>query len=251
MPIATLSLRDTMYVVQNFSGFGVAPVAKHYLFDWNNVRVNLNNIAPQGEVHVIAPQNDPAGDTVYLSYFPNEIASVMLPEPPPAGITTFLTDSLDGCTIIVDTITAGGQGVVVYHANAREDGLAPNIAMSNPGLQTNAATARMSGLHAAAQQDYQTRRNLTVQYAVTLAKSDYFGSPELEVRRKVRQHRQNVGFDGGALVIGLASGGRWEFYYQAWGYIEYDRPWFAPKGWKHGKHVKRGDQVYASGRFYP
>jgi hypothetical protein len=252
LPITVDSLREKVYVVGGWGGFNAGQVfGRHHLFDWTTNRVNLNKIVPQDNIEMVMPARDAAGDTVYLSYFDNEIASVMLPEPPPGGITTFLTDSVDGCTIIVDRITAGGQGVVVYHANAKADAPAPEIQRANPTLRTDSSIDRIRGLYQAAQQDYQTHKHLSLQHVVTLARPHYFQSQEFEIRHKVQQHRLNVGFDGGVFIIGFISGTSWEFHYQSWGYIVYDRPWFAPKRWTDEKHVKRPDKIYSSAKFYP
>ena len=115
MPITRDTMAHTPYLFSNFSGFQAPKVGTHTRFAAAAVRTTYVTAPQNSGLELTTFTKDPAGDTIYLSYFTNEISSVRLPNPPPAGVTTFTTDNLSGCKVFVDTI-AGSNDVIVYHA---------------------------------------------------------------------------------------------------------------------------------------
>jgi hypothetical protein len=241
-----------MYRLGNFSGFNVPKLrGEHSLFDGNSVRVKLN-IVPTGDFQMINVASDPNGDTIYLPYFVDEISSVRLPFPAPAGVVRFLTDGLSGCRIYVDEID-GSQDIIAYHANARMYSPPGNLSGTQPAFEPTNAGNHMDGLHARAQGDYRAAPyNLNVQDSADLNKTEYNKNPAAEVLRKNGQGRNNVEFLGGTVVVGFYSAVGWEFYYQTFGGLDYDRPWYAPKRYVDDKqHRGLADMdVLGTGQFY-
>ena len=171
------------------------------------------------------------GNTYYLPYDNNMISSLRLPSPPPAGVALFLTANMSGCKFFVDTI-AGSADLMVYHANARDTGAAPPHAAVN--FQSPAAANELDRLHAAAQADYANAPyNLVLNNVASLAKPQYYAVGALAEQRKAASRQMtymgaahNPEFWGGCSVFGFYNAG-WQFYYQTWGAVEYDRPQIA------------------------
>ena len=202
-------------------------------------------------VKVFAGAGNAVGSAYYLPYDTDKITSLRLPDPPPPGVDFFLTANMSGCRFFVDTI-AGSADVMVYHANARNTSPAPPHSPAD--FQDPLASAELNRLHAAAQGDYALAPyNLVLHNVASLAKATYYGIGALAETRKANAHRRpwvpastpgrtlrvpgppdpvtgqqttvNVApeFWGGCSVFGFYNGG-WEFYYQTWGGVEYDRP---------------------------
>jgi hypothetical protein len=234
-------------MVGNFSGFNVAKTrAEHSIFSWGNVRVNLTE-APTGKITVVNPQKSLTGDTIYLSYFQNEISSVRVPVPAPAGVNKFLTDALSGCMFFVDTIT-GSNDLIVYHSNAKQHSPPGNLSGTHPMTELPAAAALLTALHTRAQGDYP---GLVLNTAGSVNKPVYNLQAQNEVNRKRGQNRTNVEFLGGTIVVGFWTGAAWEFYWQTYGDTEYDRPSNAPLRLVKGTHHGGADiRVMGRGQIY-
>ncbi len=177
-----------------------------------------------------------AGDTYYLPYDNNKISSLRLPDPPPAGVSQFLTANMSGCKFYIDTI-GGSADLMVYHANARAT--APMPDHSPVDSQTLGALNELTRLHTAAQGDYAAAPyNLVLNNVESLEKSEYYGAGALAEQRKTASRTLlmpglvhghpvtmvlNPEFWGGCSIFGFYNAG-WRFYYQTWGAVEYDRP---------------------------
>lgn len=241
-------------MVGNFSGFNVAKTrGVHSIFTWGNVRVNLNE-TPTGKLTIINPQKSTTGDTIYLSYFQNEISSVRLPVPAPAGVTKVLTDALSGCMFFVDSIN-GSNDLIVYHANARMHSPPGNLSGTHPMTELPAAATMLTGLYHAAQGDYQTAPpagpGLVLNGAGSVNKPVYNLQAQNEVNRKNGQGRTSVEFLGGTIVVGFWNGTDWEIYWQTYGDTEYDRPSNAPMRLFKGEHHGGTDtRVIGHGQIY-
>lgn len=260
MAITRTSFATTPYLFIGFSGFTANKNGAHTCFSEGPVRVSHTVTAGAPTPSTVSFSKAPgAGEMVYLSYFTDEISSVRLSSPPPTGVSLFATDNLSGCKVFIDRIT-GSADVIVYHANARMHSPASNQGAVHPARESAAATAHLDGLHAAAQLAYQNAGVPAVNGG-SLNKPTYNANAEARVQRKANQGRTRISnpaeppdpnrlnapeFVGGTVVCGFwvsggAGPGHWEFRYQTWGAIEYQRPRTAPKGWRHGRNVHAGD----------
>lgn len=260
MPITPQTVATTPYLFSAFSGFTVPKAGAHSLFTANPVRTTYNSIPGNGGIEVVTFNKSPnAGDTIYLSYFTDEISSVRLPNPPPAGVTMVTTDNLSGCKVFIDRITRSND-VIFYHANARLHAPISNHGAVHPATESGAATLHLDTLHDDAQLQYQNAGVPAVD-AADLDKPFYNQNADAAIQRKIGQGRVRIPnpteqpdpnrldapeFVGGTVVFGfwIPAGGtpaHWEFYYQTWGTIEYQRPKKAPKGWFKGRKVPAGD----------
>jgi hypothetical protein len=235
------------------------------------------------QLYTLAAAANPLGDTYYLPYDNNKISSLRLPDPPPAGVSFFLTANMSGCKFFIDTI-AGSADLMVYHANARDTSPAP--AHSAVDFQAVAATNELDRLHNAAQGDYAALPyNFVLHNVRSLAKAQYYGVGALAEQRKVASRSLlmpglvgghagtlvlNPEFWGGCSIFGFYNAG-WRFYYQSWGAVEYDRPQIQGKAAKakavatfHWNHLyklskegnrhgldRRYAEVVDQRRFYP
>ncbi|MDX2035926.1 MAG: hypothetical protein SFX72_04690 [Isosphaeraceae bacterium] len=203
-----------------------APPIFHY--DWNRCRVDVVTALQADLTHRTNYQNIGTGDTIYLPYGQGEIHSVYLPTAG-GGPVGFLTAGMSGCRLYFDTVQ-GTHDVVVYHANAI-------------GVGGNAMNAESVALVNALDNQYLAARawwtgppnHLNLVAGPNFNRTVYGTPGVLEEVRKQNQSRQNVAFLGGTTVIGELQGGRWHFYWQTYGSCMYDRPWYAPKGWIHGR----------------
>jgi len=252
MAITAASLAITPYMVGNFSGFTAPKLRAEHTKFAGTERVNLAE-APTGKVTIITPQKDPNGDTIYLSYFQNEISSVRISSPPPAGVDKFLTDSLSGCMVFVDSI-AGTNDLILYHSNAKMHSPPGNFSGTHPSMETGNATTHLTDLHTRAQADYQPTPPLlplVINNVGSINKPTYNQNAQIEVDRKTNMGRNKVEFLGGTIVIGFWTGVVWTFYWQTFGDTEYDRPYYAAKRYTSGKHQDANDtRVLGYGQFY-
>lgn len=242
MPITAFSLAATPYKVGGInvpvSQNAPPPVghagpvkhrAVHTIYPTLSGRIN-HNVAPAavGDARSnIGGAQDNNGDAFFLKYFDDEITSIRLPCPAPAGVVLFVTDNMSGCKFFVDTI-AGSADLVVYHANTHQHTAGPN---ADADFQQPAATAVLNGMHAAAQGDY---AGLVLNNVAQCAMPTYFRAGGTEERRKRQQGRTAGAFNpapgggpkfgGGCTIVGFPSGGSWEFWYQSWGDVDYLRP---------------------------
>src|SRR5262245_34332702 len=264
MAISITSMTRKPHRVPDFSGFDAPKNGSHTIFDWTQVRVALNP-SMLGGVCFLKPQKDAAGDTIYLSYFTNEISSVRLPPRGTAGIEMFLTDNLSGCKIFIDRIQGGAYDghLVVYHANSRQYGPGGHLSDVDrtasafaPGFEPAAAATALDGLHTQAMAHYQAApHNLNLVAAKSLNKPVYNRSAEHKVQRKAVQGRLKIAYYGGTTVIGFLNATGWEFYYHTFGGVEYDRPAgakpaFAKLRGKSGTHQHAKIEVLEMVKFY-
>ena len=267
--ITKAMLKTTPLYFNLFSGFTVAKLrGEHSLFDNPGaLRVDCT-AAPAGGAgtRLVSFAKTGGGDTIYLSYFNNEIASVRLTDPPPAGVTMFTTDNLSGCKFFVDTVN-GSNDVVVYHANARAHSPPSNHGAVNPTLESGTCTTELNRLHTAARADWGLAPHALVLAAGGVVdKPTYNQGATAAVNHKYNMGRTRVPqpndpvdplrqnrpeWAGGTVIFGFYAGG-WRFYYQSWGAVEYRRPKLAPKGWFGHRDVPPATmRLVGYGRIYP
>jgi hypothetical protein len=255
----------------NFSGFVGTKIGAHTIYDPTLVRVSMEAAAPQNGLRLVTITKKPAvGDTIYLSYFANEISSVRLPDPPPAGVNKFSTDNLSGCAVYVDKVGAT-QNLVLYHANARAQSPPSNWGVVRPSYETTVAAQTLTGLHGTAMLDYAAAPyNLPPLVAAgSLNKPLYNHNANQLTQRKRSQGRVRLPqiadqpdparidapeFVGATVVFGFyVIGSGWEIYYQTWGDIEYERPKTAVHANRTmGKEHRANDyRLVQFGRIYP
>lgn len=197
----------------------------HTIYPAALCRINLATTAPtvQSALTVLAGAANVNGDTYYLKYFDDEVTSMRLPCPAPAGVTFFMTDNMSGCRFYVDRIT-GSNDLIVYHVNTHQHSAGP---LADADVQTGAANGVLNAMHNAAQADYAP---LVLNNIAACAMPTYFGAGGMAERRKRLQGRQgtlpgqNPKFLGGCTIVGFPVGNTWEFWYQTWGDVSYTRP---------------------------
>ena len=242
----------------------------HTIFDADHVRVTMSAGAPSANgTCVVTINKDDNGDTVYLSYFANEISSVVLTNPPIAGVTKFTTDNLSGCKVFVDRIGATND-LILYHANARAQSPPANQGAAYPTLQTVNAANTLDNLHTTAQGDYAgAPHNYAALPTVgSIDKPTYNLQAGVLVDRKANQGRYRIPnsaelpdpnrvnrpeFTGGTVVWGFYANNRWEILYQTWGAVEYRRPKTAVGPiLKWGRNERANEfKMVQFGRIYP
>jgi hypothetical protein len=251
MPITANKFKKNPYLVGTFqvpaSVAGNVPIAgpgppppvpavvtkyriKHTIYPTDIARNDLNIALPSGtdaRYRLSGTANIGGGDVIYLKYFDDEVTSVRLPCPAPAGVELFVTDTLTGCKFFVDTI-AGSNDLMVYHANTHQHSAG---AGADCDVQTPAADGLLDNLHQAAQADY-LAHGITLNNLAECAKPTYYGAGGDAERRKRNQARgqgptfqagQAI-FAGGCTIVGIPSGNSWDFYYQVYGTVDYSRP---------------------------
>jgi hypothetical protein len=181
-----------------------------------------------------------AGNTCYLPYGNGTIHSFIVPanrRPAPGAtpIEILLTANVSGCTIFIDVLANGS--LVFYHANST---VQPPPNPNDPTSLAPATQAEMVNMLTAARTDHGITA-LQIQSSYALDKTEYYQALLHEIQRKQGQGRavQANQAVGGCSVAGLWRAGRWEFYYQVIGGLQYSRPLTAPKAWFKGTQVNR------------
>jgi hypothetical protein len=239
MPVTQVSLATTPYRIGSPAGIvaalAAAPVlapgtpAKyrniHTIYPTVAGRITVATAAPtpQMVLTTVAGTHSATGDGIYLKYFDEEITSIRLPCPAPAGMTVFFTDNLSGCKFYVDSIQ-GSNDLIAYHANTHQHTAGGN---ADADVQTPAAAAILDAMHLAAQADYAP---LVLNNVADCNMPTYFGSGGMEERRKALQGRTdplsggNPKFMGLCSIFGFPVGGSWQFWFQTCGDVGYQRP---------------------------
>ncbi len=267
--ITLAMLQNTPLLFANYGGVQLAKLRGEHTLYGNPTAIRVNCTAAATGTNGVSSVTFAAGgggDTIYLSYFTNEISSVRLTDPPPAGVTLFTTDNLSGCKFFVDRIT-GSNDLLVYHANARALSPPSNQGATQPTLETVAATAELNRLHTAAQGDW-TGANVGMILAAggSVDKPHYQMGPGGKVQHKRAMGRTRIPnaaeapdpyrrdereWFGGTVIFGFYNAG-WQFHYQSWGAVEYRRPGKAPKGWFGNRNVQAASMRLAGrGQIYP
>ena len=255
MPLNTAMFAAGAVMLPNFGG-GLTPtvIGAHQIYDPANARCTVATTAIPGSPHVrVTFTGDPAGDTLYLPYQPNEVHSMVLNGLPP-GITGFVTANLSGCRFYIDQITGGG--LVVYHANIQLTGGGVNPMLA--ATETPGQALQLDALVGTARAYYQgPPHTLTLTPAATLGSPVYRNCIIREMNRKQAQGRSNLQYLSGTTVAAMLVGGAWQFHWQTWADFSYDRPLMAPKRLTHGKHhatptaqALQALRVLDSGRFF-
>lgn len=172
-------------------------------------------------------------NVAYLPFVQRMITSVILPADPASNVDFFYTDNLSGCMIFIDQV-AGTNDLVVYHAN-REDltsvpgglaGLSAYEASTPFASRFQPARNMMRTHHRTAQADISAAMGgVALNNVAELWRADYFLCVENEKARKTAQRRANVDIGAaGTNVMGFRVAGTWQFWWQTWGILTYDRP---------------------------
>ena len=210
----------------------------HVSYPWQSCRGNLAERAPtvgdaRRHLRVNRATVQGVGNTIYLPFTGNTITSMRLP-PPPAGVTLFITDGMSGCKFFVDTI-GGSNDVVVYHANTTQFGPAQN---DYADIQRGEALTLLDQMRTDARTDYP---GPALAQAAACAKPQYFAVPGQRERTKEgagrgitippgsASLRTRPEFLGGTTVVGFPVAGAWQFWYQTYGDLSYERPTGAKK----------------------
>jgi hypothetical protein len=266
--ITKVTLQTTPLLFGNYGGLQLAKLRGEHTLYGNPDAVRVDCTAAAVGPNGLASVNFAAGggDTIYLSYFTNQISSVRLTDPPPAGVSLFTTDNLSGCKFFVDQV-AGSNDVIVYHANTRALSPPSNHGAVDPTLETPAATLELNRLHTAAAGDWALApHNLALAAGGSVDKPHYQLGARAKVQHKAAMGRRRVPqanepvdpqrldrpeYAGGTVIFGFYTT-RWKFYYQSWGAVDYRRPALSPKGWFGNRNERAVNmRLVGYGRIYP
>ena len=144
-------------------------------------------------------------DTVFLPYYPDQVASVRLPS---SGARFFVTSNLSGCAIYIG-INNNNQ-VVVIHSNSQTGSSKAIMDANRPSYQSGTAAGELD-LYA---QTAKNNHGGAVRIVSVLSKAQYL--------RDIDGMAANGGyFLGGTTVAGWRAGGtnNWQFHFQVWGAV--------------------------------
>jgi hypothetical protein len=182
-----------------------------------------------------------AGDAVFLPFRQDMICYTLLPANPASNVDFFYTDNLSGCSVFVDRV-AGTNDLVVYHANRVSLTATPNppqyLADTPFPDQYKAARHVMQTDHATAQAALSaTLGGVALTDVAILERFHYFACVDQEMNRKRTMGRRNVDVGAaGTNVMGFRIAGAWQFWWQSWAILTYDRPLSAPEVLRSGVH---------------
>jgi hypothetical protein len=224
----------------NFLPGGVAPSAA------TTPTVSVGATVPDptsgGQIVPFGPPG-PAGNAVFLEFKQDMICSAILPNNPASNVDYFYTSNLSGCSIFIDQIAANND-LIVYHANRVSLTATPNMTMAQY-LATTPFANQFQMARNTMRADHTSARNalaaamggVAINSVAQLERADYFLSVENEMARKRNMGRTNVAIGvAGTNVMGFRVGGAWQFWWQTWTILTYDRPANAPKALTHGLH---------------
>lgn len=177
---------------------------------------------------------------IYLPYFVNNISATTIPTGD-GTVRFFMTDQLSGCNFFIDRLPNGD--LVCYHANAKRHSSTEAQLKADASAYNPLAPIAMDVQHSAARLGYPGAVNVA-----TLRVADYYANAQAEVDRKVDQGRSNVTFYGGTTIMGFRVAGRWEFWFQTYAQLDYERSGLAAL-WK-GKQVTKSAEGGPGGGRY-
>lgn len=168
---------------------------------------------------------------IYLPFVQTMICSAIVPGGAGSGVDRFYTDNLSGCSIFIDRVT-GTQDFVVYHGNRTDLTTVPNapqyLAATPFASQYLPARNMMRINHTSAQADLlaQMAPGSGLTPVARCERATYFLPVENELNRKRAQGRARVDIAAaGTNVMGFrVAGASWEFWWQTWALLTYDRP---------------------------
>jgi hypothetical protein len=147
---------------------------------------------------------------------------------PASNVDFFFTDNLSGCSVFIDRVDDTND-LVVYHANRVSQTATPNpaqyLAETPFPDQYKLARNTMRG-------DYDaTRAALSAALGgapltnlARLERFQYYACVDQEMNRKRGMGRRSVGALAGTNVMGFRVAGAWQFWWQSWAILSYDRP---------------------------
>jgi hypothetical protein len=240
VPLADLPWRDHP-APAGWAG-GVRHRNQHVIFPLNACKMTVNEVGPTPTDARTKLVGTPAalGNAIFLNFDNEQIYSVRLPCPAPAGVDLFYTANMSGCKFFVDTIN-GSNDLIVYHANTRQHSAGD---LADTDVQSGQAVALLNTMHTNAQGDYAA---LQLANFRSCQKSRYFfaaGHAERTyhlqgmVNSDTRDVRTAPRFMGGATILGFPAAGTWEFWYQTWGDVYRQTPARVEKKPWHQKDVK-------------
>jgi hypothetical protein len=196
-----------------------------------------------------------AGNAVLLPFVPDMISYVVIPANPASGVDYFYTAPLSGCSVFIDRTAAGD--LVVYHANRLALTVTPNpaayLAATPLAEQYQPARNQMRADHNTLMGALSGPLGGPLTPLASLERAAYYQCVENERARKIAQGRTNVTNMAGTNAMGFRIGGAWQFWWQTWAILSYDRPATAPKTLTSGRHqgiVPGTGRLLGTGQFH-
>ena len=167
-----------------------------------------------------------AADAIFLPFVQDMICYTLLPADPASNVDVFFTDNLSGCSVFIDRVD-NTNDLVVYHANRVTLTATPNPAQYLADTpfpdQYRMARHTMRGDHDATRAVVSAAVGALTERA-KLERFDYYACVDKEMNRKRRMERRNVTALAGTNVMGFRVAGAWQFWWQTWASLDYDRP---------------------------
>jgi hypothetical protein len=149
-------------------------------------------------------------NSIYLPYYPREIASIRLPT---NGPTFFFTDNMSGCAFFIDRFQNGD--LVVYHANSLEGSDKVTMEAHVPSYQSRKAVGELGSLYFAARSSYPGAVPDKALY-----KTEYLKIVDvaMRIRHATKEIDDTTGkhYLGATTIIGFRNGAKWDFWFQNW-----------------------------------
>jgi hypothetical protein len=185
-----------------------------------------------------------AGNAIYLPFYDNLISYTLLPASAASNVDFFYTDALSGCSVFIDRIPATGD-LVIYHANRAHlttvDDPAGYAAATALAEQYPEARDAMRNDHDLLRARLSETLDVAVAPVARLERAAYLQCFADEQSRKRGQGRTDVGGMVGTNFMGFRVGGGWQFWWQTWAKLSYERPYPAPKIVSSGKRQEIED----------
>jgi hypothetical protein len=218
--------------------------SRHFMIDKDHGHVSFNMV-PSGQLRYRVAFGDPkpatsAQNAVYLPFHANRIASAVLPRHGANGVRYFFTEAMSGCSVFIDRSLTTNH-LIVYHGNAMQ---CPVPDLSDPTAMSPAALRFLDGQHHDAQNDWiGATGKLAVNGGLAPAGSIHKVTYNRKVAATIAQKKvaekkiSKLDMVVGTNVFGFYVGGQWEFWFQTYGYWQFDRNLFHPQRRTAGKHV--------------
>lgn len=269
MPINPADLRTTVYKVGGYyeADGSVSPYGGGAGIRTSNTPKDTGGVAfRDGDVnkHFLLPANplafeiETVGDTrklnfkpvgvadkiIYLPYHQKNITSAVIPVND-SSVRFFITDELSGCNFFIDRLP--NNDLVCYHANALQH--SPTMA------EVKADAGAFNAMAPVTMDTQRTAARLSFPGAIGVAAlrvADYYANAQAAVDRKENMGRTNVEFWGGTTIMGFRINGAWQFWFQTYARLSYNRTGLAAVF--KGAEVKVGDarhRILDARRFWP
>lgn len=217
----------------------------------------IDGVSSGNRINFVPPSPPPPASprVAYLPFYQNAITSMIIPRAGDLNVNAFFTDALSGCSIFIDRVHGTGD-LVVYHAN-RIQQLPLDAAEREEYFRITAFDDLMAEAQASMRADKDLAQaqmlgaiGFPLTEVASLHRRQYLQCIENERVRKTADGRTNFDYAAGTNVMGFhGDGGTWEFCWQTWARISYDRT-YKNALFSITKHREKALRLIGRGSFY-